>query len=502
MNTRYFIIGLVLLSLFSTVFAETTCEAKDCKITITLKIAFSFQNVPNEDQYIQNAKNEIENVWNGNGQVFGDCKCPVSFKVETKKVADCKNNPPAGYHCISVTDYNNNPPRNQENWAGAKFYIGYMYGIATGNGGNSQKGWWSSIMSRPVDANNPQGEHYQDFAHEAGHMMGLEDGDGGLMDVTSGPNAKPTQAHIDEIVGEICGINACPDRCCCGNGQVDRNKNEQCDPMATPQGCPSDEYCCPGCCQCYGKICFPENGEYLTQSECQSGCGPDASCYYNYQTGCWDCVTYNVVEEIPYSDTLIFEIPFGAHSERNEDADKLRSLYENGIHTVPYFADLFSDEKVNFDVLGKDKYHMVTRGGEIVELEGGFIEDPTVIIFSDSVTLMQLEIGAINPVEAFKQNRINIVGQGFWEGIKFWFAELMVDWFVPVDAVGPYQAEETEEGIIDYPPIRDIVDQNEPVAPTGEEFPEYIPDETLEVDVEYYETIGLGGSVVYEGDID
>lgn len=175
----FFVLLLLLLSSFSS--GSTTCEVKDCRIMITMKIAFS----GTDDTYINRAKSEIENIWNGpNGQSYGDCKCPVGFNVEVIKTADCINNPPAGYHCIAVTNYNNDPPRNQTNWTGATFYIGYMYGIATGNGGNSQKGWWSDIMSRPVNPANPQGEHYKDFAHEAGHMMGLEDCDGAALCAT------------------------------------------------------------------------------------------------------------------------------------------------------------------------------------------------------------------------------------------------------------------------------------------------------------------------------
>lgn len=483
MSARYILIGLVLLYLFSPVFAETTCEAKDCKITITIKIAFSGAT----DDYINRAKTEIEDVWNGpNGQTFGDCKCPVIFSVETKKVADCKNNPPAGYHCIMVTDYNNNPPRNQTNWTGAKFYIGYMYGIATGNGGNSQQGWWSSIMSRPVDANNPQGEHYLDFAHEAGHMMGLEDGDGGLMNETSGANAKPTQAHIDEIVNEICGANACPDRCCCGNGQVDKNKGEQCDPMATPAGCPSDQYCCPGCCQCWGRICFPENGEYVTQAECQAGCGPGASCYYNYQTGCWDCVQYDVVEEVPYSDTKVQQIIGEAHAMRQGDINSIRNLFEDGLLVFPTLKDFLANERANIIIKGKNNYHAITKEGELSEVNGGVIENPTVEMNMDAGTLEEMDSGELHPLTAYKEGRLKVEGEGFIEGIKFWFAGLMVDWFVDVDTVGEWEGTE-EVPVEEEPPAEPKIKEiNEAVPASGPQFPEHISDETLAIEPDYF----------------
>ncbi len=494
MRIQIILIGLVMLLLFSPVWAETTCEAKDCKITITIKIAFSGAN----DSYISDAKNEIESVWNGpNGQTFGDCKCPVSFKVETKKTADCKNNPPAGYHCIMVTDYNNNPPRNQTNWTGAEFYIGYMYGISTGNGGNSEKGWWSNIMSRPVNANNPQGEHYLDFAHEAGHMMGLEDGDGGLMNQTSGPNAKPTQAHIDEIVNEICGANACPDRCCCGNGQIDRNKGEQCDPFAG--GCPSDEYCCPVCCHCYGKVCFPEWGEYLSEADCQAGCGPDAKCYYNYQTGCWDCVqNVVIITQPPYDDSKLQQITGETHPTRNTELDMIRNLYEEGLLAFPTLGDFMGNERANIIIEGGNSYHALTDQGELYEVEGGTIDDPTVEIITDMPTLDEINSGLLSPLEAYQQDRIKINGIGFVEGIKFWFAELMVDNLVPSDAVGPIEPVEKEE-VVEELVDREIDEIRPPVPASGEEFPEDIPDKTLRVEVTEVSEFNFEGEDVYNG---
>ncbi len=466
MSAYKLIFGLVLLSLFSTSWAETTCEVKDCKITITMKIAFAGAN----DSYIRDAQKEIEDTWNGpNGQTYGDCKCPVIYKVQTKKVNDCVNNPPAGYHCITVTDYNSNPPRNQTNWTGATFYIGYMYGIATGNGGNSQLGWWSNIMSRPVDPNNPGGEHYLDFAHEAGHMMGINDTEGNLMTVTSGPNATVTQDLVDKSVERVCGANACPDRCCCGNGEVDRNKNEACDPMATPVGCPADEYCCPVCCKCYGRVCFPEWGEYDSESACQAGCGPGAKCYYNYQTGCWDCVVQMVVEEVRYDSTKIKQIGTEMHATRNTDIDAIRNLYEGGLLAMPTLRDYVGNERANIIIKGKNNYHVLTADAEIYGIGGGTIDDPTVQITTDYDTLQEIDSGILNPLAAYKEDRIKIEGVGFLEGIKFWFAELMVDNFVPTDAVPNIEPKEPEE--IEQPPP-EIDEVRPPVAPTGEEFPE------------------------------
>ncbi len=469
MSADKLVFGLVLLSLFSLSWASTTCEVKDCRITITLKIAFAGAN----DSYIRDAQKEIEDTWNGpNGQTYGDCKCPVMYKVETKKVNDCVNNPPAGYHCITVTDYNNNPPRNQTNWTGAKFYIGYMFGIATGNGGNSQSGWWSNIMSRPVDPNNPGGGHYLDFAHEGGHMMGLNDTEGNLMTNTSGPNATVTQDLVDKSVERICGANACPDRCCCGNGEIDRNKNEGCDPMATPVGCSADEYCCPVCCHCYGKVCFPDWGEYDSESACVAGCGPGSKCYYNYQTGCWDCVKQVVAEETIYDPTRVRQISDEPHATRQGDIDGIRNLYEDGLLAFPTLGGYMANERANILIEGKNDYHAVTVNGEMVEVGGGVLDDPSVEIVTDVDTLDEINSGELHPLAAYKQDRLKVNGVGFVEGIRFWFAEFMVDMLVSDATVDAMEWTGVEEVPEEPPEEPEITDVRPDVTPVGGEFPE------------------------------
>lgn len=427
MNAKALIFGVVLLLFCTTSVASTTCDVKDCKITITMKIAFAGA----DDAYINRTKNEIESEWNSQYWTFGDCKCLVSFKVEATKTADCVNNPPAGYHCITVTDYNNNPPRNQTNMTGATFYVGYMFGIANGSGGNSQSGWWSNIMSRPVDPANPNGEHYKDFAHEAGHMIGLEDGDGNLMNKTSGSDAKVTQELVDKAVEKVCGANACPDKCCCGNGVIDRN--EQCDPMVG--GCAADQYCCPVCCQCYGQICFPENGEYTDQQNCRANCGSNSSCYYNYKTGCWDCVKLQITPQ--YTIDNFRQIVFDNHTRQQEIAG-IRVLYYNGLRTIPVLGDYLANERVNIIIQGENNYHIVFDAqGDIVELGGGALADPNIVITTDAATIKGIKAGEVNPIAAFKQGKIRIAGIGFFEGMKFWFVEFFVNSFISIDQFQP-----------------------------------------------------------------
>lgn len=102
---------LAFLALFSMGFAQaTTCDvdAETCTAAITLNIAF----MDASDDYIANAKSEIENVWNNvGGQPFtvGECGCQLHVNVNMQKAASCSP-PPANSHCIQVTSFASNPP--------------------------------------------------------------------------------------------------------------------------------------------------------------------------------------------------------------------------------------------------------------------------------------------------------------------------------------------------------------------------------------------------------
>jgi len=429
------ILAILLLTPLS--FAETTCTIGDCELKITLKIAFSGA----DDDYINRAENEIESTWNGpNGfRTVGDCKCKMTFDVITMKItnasqADCKPGP-QDYHCIVVTDYfkpdgsYDDPPRNQSNIQGATVYVGYMNGVSSGNGGNSENGWWSDIMSRPVDPNNPGGEHYVDFAHEAGHMMGLEDGDGGIMSRTSGANSGPTQANLDEIADDICGADACPDRCCCGNGQVDKDKGEGCDPFASPVGCKAGESCCPVCCNCFSPICIPADGEYLSQEGCQAACGADASCYKNYKTGCWDCVKQTVVVE----ETCLDPSNIRGNEECDHTArsfvDRSVGFYENDLMNAPVIGGLFQDERVNIETAEGDRGHVVAEMGRITDYSEESLEDPTVTVHTDRQTIALLASEDISIQQALAEGRIRIEGEGLINGLRFAFYNIFLDLF-------------------------------------------------------------------------
>ncbi len=277
--------------------AETECipaSPGSCKILIIIHIAFSYNDSEISQNQIDAWVQDIKDTWNGpDGQrLYGDCQCAVEFQVDAMKVTDpaqinCNPGPP-GYHCVMITDDAKNPPKNTN---GTKTYRGYMYNVS--DNGSSVNGWWSDAMNAPAYAG---GGPASDAGHEAGHMLGLpDDYDKGpperygnnIMGRTTGDYAYPTQDQINSVVEMNCGEDACPDECCCGNGEVD--KSEACDPMSIPTACGAGAYCCPYCCQCHYGGCVPGNGSYATDGDCKQDC-KDGDCMYNYETKCWDCV--------------------------------------------------------------------------------------------------------------------------------------------------------------------------------------------------------------------
>ncbi|MBC2713988.1 MAG: hypothetical protein HF978_01655 [Desulfobacteraceae bacterium] len=398
----YFISFFILISflLITTSYAQTTCEAKDCKITITIKIAFAGAT----DAQMNDWKQDIEDVWNGDGPTTGDCDCPVTFKVETTKITDpakinCRP-PPAGYHCIMVTPFATNPPKDTR----GNTYVGYMYPPGISRHGQSLCGWWSDIMNRPA----PAGGIYHDAAHEAGHMMGLDDKEGdGLMTHTSGDKAKPTQENIDAVVKNICGANACPDRCCCGNGVIDAAQGETCDPMALPSGCSQNEACCPICCNCFQPNCNPENGAYATQLECESACsGFSSGCYYNYKTGCWDCVKLKIAEHKPvYNESRI--------KHCNHPGESIYALLQRLIgydfSGIPFVCPEFGSEWINLYITDSGEFSIITLDCIVLEVNESLIEPPdfpTMNAFTDKETVKAIANEEISINQALDEGRI------------------------------------------------------------------------------------------------
>ncbi len=382
------------------VYSETTCDVGLCRVTLTIKIAFSGAS----DDLIEKWKQDIEQTWNQPDQTTGPCKCPLRVRVETMKITDPNQvnctPPPHGFHCIMVTDYNTNPPKDTK----GEIYMGYMYPPGVSRHGQSLRGWWSNLMNRPVEGGG--GDIYHDAAHEAGHMMGLKDKEGGgIMTFTSGNKAKPTQANLDAAVNNVCGANACPKRCCCGNGKIDTDQGENCDINASPVGCNSpNQECCSVCCRCFIPICNPERKEYHTQPGCELNCTDWGSkCYKNLRTGCWECVKTTIVEHNPlYNQNKI------VNCNHREDAyfTILSGLVGYDFHKIPMACDLFGTEWINLFINGAGAYSIITFDCVVVEVNPFVLEFPSVIVHTDIDTVDAISDGRITFEEALIGGKI------------------------------------------------------------------------------------------------
>jgi len=447
----------------------TSCECKDCRITVTLKLAFFGA----DDNYIGRVISEVQNTWNGppeNPSTCGDCKCPFEVKVVTKKVTDCTAE--KEYHCIEVTNYTEKPPYSgNESVLGhvrngtidprtsdqVTRYRGYLYPPGTSTGA-PVRGWWSDAMSTPHN-----GQPVTDFAHEAGHLMGLQDGSGGIMDFSGMTSGRVSQGNIDQVVRNNCGANPCPDRCCCGNGVVDDAKGEECDPLATPSKCPKGSACCPVCCQCEVPACDPQNGEYATEEDCKKNCkGEGETCHINYYTGCWDCAPAWVIassssyestrEAIWKANESLFHPPAPKPANMTtlkpaditppkpattiplRQADTIPPKPVNktplsgllsSVNDVPVVSGFLANERINMH-LPEGEYHVTTRDGSITESGDGSGTDPTVNVWSDEETLRQIADGDLSFEEAVSSDRVRFEGVGLVNSLKFAVSGLIV----------------------------------------------------------------------------
>ncbi|MFH0737146.1 MAG: hypothetical protein V1827_00685 [Candidatus Micrarchaeota archaeon] len=439
-NARMLFSGALFLLLICPVsFAETTCTRNGCDITLTLKMAFSGAN----DSYINGAEKEIEDFWNGPSgyRLVGDCKCKMTVDVQTMKITDpaqinCNPGPP-GYHCIMVTDYNNNPPRNQTQIAGAQYYRGYVYGIATGNGSNSQMGWWSNMMSAPIG-----GTTYSDMAHEAGHLMGLGHNNDNTSVMNNTAVKGPSQGDLDGAAKSICGDDYCPDSCCCGNGVVDKGKGEGCDPNAKPTGCaPGAAICCPVCCSCYTPICMSTNGEFDTLSSCQASCGPGSSCYKNYKSGCYDCLKQTAVTtKTCYDPSNIRGNPLCDHPVVTFSEQSLE-IFRRAIPESFLLAAVLSDERINVQTAEGDVAYLVTEAGSVSDYGPSLLPDATMTIHTDRQTIAGIAGGRMTVRGALAAGKIRIQGEGP-SAMRFGIMNLLIAFYdfispppEPVEAV-------------------------------------------------------------------
>jgi putative sterol carrier protein len=275
------------------------------------------------------------------------------------------------------------------------------------------------------------GTSISDFAHETGHLMGLVDSSGGIMDFSGMTSGRVSQGNIDQAVQNVCGKDACPDRCCCGNAKVDTAKGEGCDPLAAPSGCVTGTSCCPVCCKCQVPSCDPLSGEYPSEEDCKKNCkGERETCHINYHTGCWDCAHQLVIEsnrEYQSTRETIWkanESTFHPPGPKAANTTQLAALLSS-VTDRPVVSDFLANERISVH-LKEGEYYITTKDGGITEFGEGPGTDPTVNVWSDEQTLRQIADGNLIFEDAVSSGRVRFEGVGFVSFIKFAVSELLV----------------------------------------------------------------------------
>lgn len=328
------------LSLIPAAEARTVVSRSNCDITITVFLAFAFgddASWANAQQLVNIWVAGMLAVWNEPDFTYGLCDCPVHFEVDVKIVPKGQNcmdvsqgkvQGLGGYHCIDVV----NQPRN------GRGNVADAHEVPPDGSWNGYGTWTTGTTG-------------MNAAHEVGHLMGLgdeyhygdTDGDG-QGDTYVNDNPQPAgqaqsimaqtwgavaalQSHIDEIVGDA-GVDCPVPECCCGNGEHDAVLGEECDPTATPSGCPEGQTCNSKCKCVPGPVVTPICGDgHITKpkEECDpkakpTGCAADEDC-----VGC-KCKKKTTVEITDPKDGAEVEEPVNvtAHVESDLDIEEVR----------------------------------------------------------------------------------------------------------------------------------------------------------------------------------
>ncbi|GEM_PF-888616 len=478
----------------------TTCHVngETCEITITIKLAF----IGADATYRANAENAIESEWNGasGSRTYGDCKCKVKFDVITSELKQGNCTPqPLDEHCIIVTPFATKPPVSTN---GTK-YMGYMKGVSSGP---PIEGWWSDQMDRPVQG-SATGETYRDFAHEAGHMMGLDDCDGDLMCATHGNSGHASQANVNAAVENVCGQSPCPDRCCCGNGKIEGGRGEKCDPVANPNGCGSGQSCCPYCCSCYGKQCDPQYGEYATEDDCRKSCKDPKVCAYSYWAGCWSCLESWEKELYPEFDpSRVREAGKCNHSAQVQPAggaQGAKNIAQGLAGPGSAVGSYFENERANIYITDiypgcgyAEENYAIIEGGQVVESGEGALPGPTVNIYADAAAVDMLMEGEIGMPSALKGGLVSYEGVGFFEGLKYWLAGFYVDNLLPAEPLPEQILERHRQAASLAAEAETELVELEPGEYVYVVYPEGEPSEPVLIAPEYMQGEGIPGGPV------
>ena len=109
----------------------------------------------------------------------------------------------------------------------------------------------------------------------------------------------------------------------------------------------------------------------------------------------------------------------------NQDCDhpQAYSIVKQGNGTPPYanaIGSVFTNERLNVRTREGDSGYLVTQDGRLVDYGNGLLEDPTATIHIDRRTISLLSAGELSLSEAYSEGAIEVQGEGFLNGIRFW----------------------------------------------------------------------------------
>lgn len=326
---------LFIFSLISTSNAKTTAKIEDCKLEVTVNIALYGPGA--SEAYANKVKQSSEKVWNDEKIKCGDeCKCTFHLTVNVIRVDNCNKPEASGHHCIHVKqvpvgtffrpviygtvdkwnkeDKDNNKDANIPSGSGRlgsqdepkmiAHEVGHLFGLddqytdvyyycyqkPDGNCDGPVKHIptkdFTPAKKAEIEGNKPAGttmKYFQNTASGGWSWSRPHDGKGKSIMAQVGATAKPLDEHAQDVLKKT-GLK-CPDECCCGDGKVQGNKGESCDPKANPTGC-SDKQKCSEKCKCAVITPVCGDGEITSPEECDpkknpTGCKDNHECDNN-----------------------------------------------------------------------------------------------------------------------------------------------------------------------------------------------------------------------------
>jgi len=119
-----------------------------------------------------------------------------------------------------------------------------------------------------------------------------------------------------------------------------------------------------------------------------------------------------------------------------KNLDIIKEEYNKNIDKVPKFIKTtFGDSRANIhiDSYGQDLIiGAITENAHMTDIVIGAIQDPTVNIYTDLSTVMDMATGKLDILDAFDQNQITYKAVGFTNTIKYGFARVgikVMNWF-------------------------------------------------------------------------